>query len=358
MLSTLRLRWPLGQTLLLAISLLLPMAGIAEAIFRADIVQGQVAGPDLTSPAGQFATPHFELKWNRLARMVEQEGEIDCVFLGGNMLSNDLQPGVFERAFQRQTGQSIRSFNFGDLEGPNAVLLAAEFILEHYDPELIIISTNSFSYEDQARTQHQAGLEDQLAEPITNWLRENSMAYRYYASLQQMQPQPRQLPIWAEFVEQLDQTMWPDGFIPYEFPPPQGPLGPPEERLIQTYQQFTPPHVRPDSLAGVMALQKRVPILLVELPVHSTLMYYFKGGAATYQALMLDPVDNVAARHGVPFWHTSALEIVPEEGWGNRSRLNPAGAEIFSRWLGTEVGRAVQEGRLEISSGPDRTGQP
>ena len=149
MLTTLRLKWPLGQTLLLAFLFLLPMVGLAEALFRSKLLRESF--PD--NPAGQAAKPQAELRWERLEQLVEEQGKIDCVFLGSSQLSYAIKPDVFEESFEAQTGQRIHCFNYGGLYGSAAIVQEAELILDHYGPDFLIIPIDGFSVDEQIEAQ-------------------------------------------------------------------------------------------------------------------------------------------------------------------------------------------------------------
>jgi hypothetical protein len=357
MLSTLRLKWPLGQTILLAFLLMLPLAGLAEVIFRSEFVRELLSVPEADHPAEQTVQPQDQLKWERLEQLVEEQGEIDCLFLGSSRLSYNIKPDVFEEAYQAQTGQPIHCFNYGGLLGSGSIVQEANLIVDRYQPDFLIISIESFALDDQIQNRTRATREtNQSIEPgpIGQWLNQHSLAYRYYTTLSS-RPQPASSP--ASGQSWSAQVMSPDGYIPYKISS-DSPIEPPTQRLIDDYRRFTPYRILPDNLVKVMELQAQVPILLLELPVHPTLMYFFENGVDTYREMWIEPVETIAARRGTPFWQTSSLEIIPEEGWGDRSRLNPVGAEIFSRWLGGQVGQAAAGGSLQISPGSDRTEQP
>jgi hypothetical protein len=345
-----------GQTILLAFLLLLPIAGLAEALFRSEAIQELLAGPDAQQ---QTVQPLDKLRWERLEQLVEEQGNIDCIFLGSTRLSYTVKPDLFEKAFEAQTGQPIHCFNYGGLVGTATVAQESNLILDRYQPDFLIISTESFAIDDQLQDQAAARLGVQLSAdpgPAAKWLDQHSAAYRYYTFLGSAPAQAASSPT-TEENWRLAQGMSPDGFIPYGTGS-SGPIQPPSQKSINAYRRFTPPHVSPEKLIQVMELQTRVPVLLLELPIHPTVMDFFEDGVDTYRKVWVEPVEQVAARRGIPFWQTHAQDIIPEEGWASRSRLTPQGAEIFSRWLGEQVGQAAAGGSLQISPDSDRTTQP
>ena len=75
-------------------------------------------------------------------------------------------------------------------------------------------------------------------------------------------------------------------------------------------------------------------------------MYFFSNGEEDYEqgtALLQDH----AARLGMAFWSTMQLDLIPENGWKDWHHLNYIGAPVFSRWLGEQLGKAVNQGLLE-----------
>jgi hypothetical protein len=42
----------------------------------------------------------------------------------------------------------------------------------------------------------------------------------------------------------------------------------------------------------------------------------------------------------------NTLNLIPDDGWADLDHLNEKGALVFSEWLGTRVGEAVEQGVL------------
>ena len=89
---------------------------------------------------------------------------------------------------------------------------------------------------------------------------------------------------------------------------------------------------------------------MVEMPASERGMQMIKGGQAAYRDNMLQARDLIAG-YGVPVWLTTDLDLIPADGWGDTYHLHQSGAEIFSRWLGGQVGAAVMAGELPPLSG-------
>jgi hypothetical protein len=94
-----------------------------------------------------------------------------------------------------------------------------------------------------------------------------------------------------------------------------------------------------DALEAIMEYnESTTQVILVEMPVSDGLYYFFGNGEADYDTFIAR-VGELADQHQVPFWRTEPLDSIPDNGWSDYSHLNVAGAEIFSKWLGEQVGR-------------------
>ena len=131
---TLKLHWPFGRTLLLAIAILVGMAGAAELLLRWEPLQDRLPAPSIGGNSR-----NLDVKLHRLDKMVEREGPPDCLFLGNSMVNTNIDPEKFSEAYRAFTRRPIRCFNFG-VNGM-APYPAAKFIrvLNHlYRPKMII----------------------------------------------------------------------------------------------------------------------------------------------------------------------------------------------------------------------------
>ena len=70
-----------------------------------------------------------------------------------------------------------------------------------------------------------------------------------------------------------------------------------------------------------------------------------KGGEETYRSFLYDVRDFIAG-YDIPMFTTIDLNLIPDSGWSDTYHLHQTGAEIFSAWLGDQVGIAVNTGKL------------
>jgi hypothetical protein len=104
-----------------------------------------------------------------------------------------------------------------------------------------------------------------------------------------------------------------------------------------------------ESLARLLRLRDDVRVVLVEVPVHESVVNRFGRGDDAYRR-GLDAIEEVAARTGVPFWRYPKDRPIPAEGWADYTHMNRTGAAIYSRWLGERLAAAEREGFLGPSS--------
>ena len=87
-------------------------------------------------------------------------------------------------------------------------------------------------------------------------------------------------------------------------------------------------------------------ILLVEVPLHPILIAdYMELEAYSAWVTMIEAAANSA---GVVFWPMVDRALIPADGWQDPQHLNTTGADVFSAWLGDQVGKAVSQGQLTL----------
>jgi hypothetical protein len=91
-------------------------------------------------------------------------------------------------------------------------------------------------------------------------------------------------------------------------------------------------------------------VVLLEMPLPVSLIAQYPNGPANH-AQFLATIRDLAAAHGVLYWETTALDLIPADGWHDNVHLKQNGAEILSTWVGEQIGRAVVEGTLAPVSG-------
>ncbi len=79
------------------------------------------------------------------------------------------------------------------------------------------------------------------------------------------------------------------------------------------------------------------------MPLPAFVRDFFEGGNEAYQAA-IDELGVLANAHYVPLWKSSALNLIPDDGWAEDGyHVDNQGALIFSAWLGAEVGQRLPQ---------------
>lgn len=349
--STLHLSYPFGQTFVLALGILILMVGGLEAVSRLDAVAAHLPVPSVGS-----SRPGFEASVDFLDVAYDRHGPIDCIFMGSSLVQRSINPEMFQSAYQDQTGQEIRCFNFA-LSGfvPSDTSDFAEFLIRRYHPRLLVygLAARDFSPRIEQRRNSDpvdlAWMKYERGEFSTEgWLIEHFQSYRYYLMVDDwMSPKFTTQFKQRSRDEQLATTS--DGFQPrtevFEVPAD-----------VQTIRATTGLGSKlsartVDRVESFIRLQPQFPgtaLEVVEVPVHPILFTYLID-QDRYHTLMTS-LEDIARSQGVFFLSSTSLPPLPPEAWGDEIHMNSTGAEIYSTWLGEQLGIAVHQGRLSFFS--------
>jgi hypothetical protein len=353
--GTLQLSTAPGKTVWLAIALLILLTAVAEWVARSEFFQLPLTPPKMGSR-------HYQLghKLALLTALVRKTGRVDCIMLGSSMVDTGFDPIAFETGYQEITGRDIHCFNFG-IDASSAASTAAltRIVVEDYHPRLLIVGTDARDYA--------VPIEDPDAAVVLNtpwvayrqgdfslagWLLDNSYLYRYRQHLSRLARSQFEGTLWSH--TKLNYEILPNGFTPlskvstYINDPPN----PGDDSFEVTYYTriYSSYQMLPENLAGLEHImeynQSGTPVIVVEMPVSDGLYYFFGNRKSDYNRF-LTRVGALATLHHVPFLQTEPLDFIPDNGWVDYSHVNMTGAEIFSTWLGQQVGRAEQQGSIK-----------
>ena len=323
---TLQLTFPLGQTLALALLILVGMSAALEGIARLPQVDSRVP----TAIGSGHAD--FDVKFGQLDYLTAKHGRIDCVFLGSSVVNTGIDPASVANVFRQKTGTPITCYNFG-INGITAATAAelAALLIERYQPRVLIygftlrafgtyVDTNADRFTASEWFRYQQG-----DFTLKGWLIDHSMAFQRYLAVRR----------WPRYVWQnpIGTRGDPTGFVPYTF----------------AVKEFVPPPFLADyafsdqQLAGleqIIGLQDQTQLLLLEFPAPPHTRDAFQGGPDGHRAAM-QQIAVLAETGGVPIWLTSDLDLIPANGWsGDVEHVNRRGAAIFSQWLGAQLAEA------------------
>ena len=340
--ATLSLRRPVGVTLGIALLSAASVAFLGEALSRLDRVRQAI--PIQSVGSGQ---PQLDKKLMLLDDLVRKDGPLDCVFIGSSQVHRGIDPTIFEEAFRKASGRQVRSFNFGlgglseTGEEPIATVLLAKF-----RPKMMIIGASSYGLDDERGVTVAAHL---ATNPwiqyhhgefsFDGWLIEHSFAFRNYLGCLFL-AEPR-IPFKQAMVRRAVAGMSARGYGSLE----SGEFRGVDEAAAKILRNYSVSADHLESLSKVLRLGGDVDKLVVEVPVHESVIGLFQEGEADHQRA-LDAVLGVAAAQNVPFWKYPGDRPIPRNGWSDYVHLNRIGAEVYSRWLGERLGEAVRQGRV------------
>jgi hypothetical protein len=344
--DTLRIDGSFGKTFWLTLILLLFLGGIGEWIARLEIFQAYLTPPRLGSRHSQLG-----YKLALLDAEVRKNGPVDCIAVGSSTIDVGFDPDAFQMGYQEVAGQDIRCFNFGiDASSSISAAVLTGILVEEYHPRLLIFGTDARDFAVQREDQDTAVVLDtpwiRYREgnfSLAGWLLDHSYLYRYRQHLGRLARFNFEGTLWSRTTMSFE--LHPDGFNPiptvatYINDPPAGEDDSYEvvyyNRIYSTYR------VLDENIAALERIMNyngsEVKVIVVEMPISDGLYYFFGNGESDYNRFVTR-VDELANLHQVPFWRTEPLDMIPDDGWSDYSHLNVAGAEIFSTWLGQQVG--------------------
>ena len=341
--STIERMSPFGQTLGLAVVILVVLVLALEGVVR-------WWGDESALPvAVGSANPTLDVKVGVLDRLAREQGGIDCIFLGSSVVNNGIDPALFTAAYAEQTGESLTCYNFGvpALTASTAGVLA-EVLVERYQPRLLIYGFTLRALTEQA-SEAQRVYQDIIATPwlrwqrgqfdLRGWLTEYSAAYRSYLAYRNWMRQDFDH-LLAQYTEAP-----PDGYTPFQS---TRAFDPAAITVPDYFAHFAPSEREEAGFDTLLALNGATTVLVVEMPLPDFVIAAFDGGTAAHGAV-IEGLGRHAAGYGVSLWSTSSLGLVPGDGWAEDGfHVNERGADVFSAWLGAQVGRAVLEGTLAL----------
>jgi hypothetical protein len=345
--TVLRLRWPAGATIALALLFAVAGAGVCEAVARMDGVRDRLSPESVGSGQQQL-----DRKLVLLRDAIAGQGEVDALFLGSSQVHRAVDPSLVQGPLREASGRELRLFNFG-LNGISEVGQApvARILVRKYHPRLLLVGVSSYGMDDRRDIKFGEHLE---ASPwfryhsgrldLDGWLLEHSYAMRQYQGyLYWSNPDAEKLEVQERAVNGMES----DGHGAFE----PGRFRDVDEEAAAALSGFrvSPSHV--DALDALFALRSpELEVVAIEMPVHPHVIEGYGRGAADHEAA-LAAIGQVAAKHGVAFWRFPADRPIPADDWHDFVHLDRNGTAIYSEWLGERLGAALKSGELKLPAG-------
>lgn len=344
-LPTLRVKWPFGATLALAAGILLCLIVSSEFLLRRDFIQSKLPYPSIGS-----SNRSLDVKVHLLHEMVKRQGPPDCIFLGNSLVNSGIDPEAFREAFQSITGKSIRCFNFGiNAMTPYSAIQFADILVRAYHPRMIVWGITPSDFHTRRKTKEvmletNAWVRYRLGDGnFSGWLADKSYIYRYYLRFR----------FWLEYpkifhnhtIEEAKST--PTGFRPDQT---RNVIDHPIDAERHARYKDILSQLKVDTtvfsiLKQSFSLDPGTFIVLVEMPTHPACLSFYPGGEKTHYEL-LEKVKGFAGKNGVLFIPVTHLNLFKDKKWRDYTHLNVLGAQIYSRWLGKKIGKAVKKGAI------------
>jgi hypothetical protein len=293
----------------------------------------------------------FEIKWQKLAEFVRQNGGVDVILLGSSMVNTGIDPAVFSSQLTL-SDPPLRVFNFG-VEGLTVVPMAdlAELLVDTYHPLAIIYFTEMRDYlagngDDTARTfLENEWLRYRISQksPI-GWAVDHSAALQMLLPLRQW-PRADFLDTYLQNLRRLDNTRL-DGYEPEiqqteftgELPDPADPQ---DREFFALYGNYSIADQRLESLMSMLMLfNKGTYILVTEFPAYPGFYQYF-GGEQVHTDYLVT-IEDFILKNGGTFIPPIDPNLIPLNGRSDDHHLNSRGAAQYSTLLGKQFNLLCQ----------------
>lgn len=345
------LQFPFGRTLGLALILLIILLGLAEIGARTDFIRTALPAPSLGGPIQTLG-----IKFAYLNDLIKKEGHVDCIFVGSSMVLVSLDSEIFSNAYKTHTRKNIVCFNFGT-KGflPPAVAILTRILTEKYQPKLIVWGLSPISFSNKVIQERTKKLLMNIPWSryrlgdfnVEGWLSDISYAYRYYLRFRIWMEQPeyskalmRLEPKISRYGRRVKRSNKLTALVPKKKK---------ISKVLEKLTNFKLPKKATDAMEQLMQLdsqENQVQVIIVEIPVHKRILsLYGRGSKDHYRTISY--INKRVKHHGIFFIPTMHLNLIPDEGWSNLNHMNNLGAQIFSSWLGEQIGQAVKKGLIK-----------
>lgn len=337
---TLNIRRPDFKTAVWAIIIFLFMFGSLEGLLRTEFFQSYF---ERFVPSYGSRHRQLEIQLARLETFAQENGQIDCLMLGSSLVWLGFNPDQFEGVIFEETGQRINCLNFGVETLPaGAAGDLAQILVNKYQPKLLIYGTSARDYAPDLQSEDMKVIEDagwvqyQLGSRSPwVWFQNYSYIYRYAKQLQLA------IRFDTEGLREAQQELGnseadTSGFLPKTRQAQEVHFLAAEKDAARLFHPYTIYEENLKGLEQILDLQASVRVLVVEMPVSDQYYGHFENDRDDYDRFV-EAIVSLTAEKNVQLLRTSNLQLIPDEGWWDRSHMNLIGANIFSQWLAVQV---------------------
>lgn len=295
---------------------------------------------------------------------IAEKGEVNCIFLGSSLVYVGIQPHIFEDAYYRQAGESIRCFTFGVSSATaSSIGPLAQILVNRYDPDLLIWGT-------QARDFTGVANEPEALFPSLPWTRyhlgdfnmtglfeEMSVTYRYLETIpnrladddNEESPIPESSQGEANRPDSVV-SKTAAGYQPLLFFASGSPLDSIKQdfepvRRVET-KAFEAMEGDLEGFTQFLALSTSIgtKLLIVEMPMPTRFYVDYSQAPTPTRQQVMQSLRDQANRQGVPFWLAGESDILPVTVYTDPLHMHAMGSFAFSDWLGVQVGETAAAG--------------
>ena len=331
---------PYGKIAQNALIFLLLFIIISETVSRTGILK-----PRLSTFGIGTSDYTFEVQLDRIKTRIEKEGYVDCIFLGSSRVLDDINPDTVGKMYLETAGQFIRCQNFGITGlGITGAAKIANILTRLYRPRLIVVGTQFLDIQFQDvdnRILNDPWVRYSTGEfNFDGWLIDHSLAFRYYMD------EIRYLSIGdnkANQDEGIPDQILQNGYLPLGLS-----TDPLRNLPWELHSKYEIPVDSREAVKELLALRKEdVQILFIEMPIrydrYKSSVYNFND-----EHIFKKETTQLLSKSSSAIWFTQDLNLVPINDWHESEHMNSTGAEIFSAWIGNQLGTAVEKGTLVI----------
>ena len=311
---------------------------IPFVLLAAEIVARSPIGTILPAPSVEADSFLFDAKIYALERQVQQNGRLDCLFIGSSVSNSDIDPDLVEQTYFAQTGETIHCFNLGipALTLKNTTVIA-DAVIARFHPKVIIYALLPRDINDvTANVDYLENIDwityNQGYPSLNGWLVNHSYGWRYFLTWRYQLVQKNR-------AKMAEDTLWLTG---KGFQPAQGfrvPYIPNPTMTPERLRGAWDDPARAKSLERFLALrEKGVTIVLLEGPAYHEPDQSDAETWQVYQSDYLPTLLDILESNDIPFWRTEEISIqIPKASWYDWLHLNSVGAKTFSEWLGNKM---------------------
>ena len=336
--KTLQINKPLGKTVVLGLLILAVTLTAMEFLARVPVVQSMLPAPSIGS-----AHKKLDLNFSFLDRLTEEDGPVDFLFIGSSMVKASIDPEILSASYLRESGKSIRCFNFG-VAGFTAGATAnmADILVRKYKPTVLLwgISPESFIQGAGQKARQQLEINPWYKYQkgdfsISGWLTEHSTAFKYFLRFK----------IWLENPTlSRELALREDGMSRYGFSRKnrEGKLQADnnlDRNRLKAFLKSKTLNLSQQALSTmrkVAALKSEVKVVFVEIPVHGSIETIYDQTPELREEIK-EKIIQFAAQEKIELIQTQSLQTIPDSGWKNMNHMNVKGADLFSQWLGKQL---------------------